>query len=181
MKKKRLLLFGLLTLLMAPLGWCIALFPDWKDFLALKEFNLPAILLGISFGGSCAMIIHLYSEIDENAPLIQDQLALVKSLKINLFDCIFLAFCAGFGEEMLFRAGIQPYLGPWITSILFVAIHGYLHPRKWNVTKYGLMVLVFILLISFGKEEFGLWFCISAHFGYDFILFYLWKDQNSDT
>lgn len=181
MAKSRLLLLGSLTLLMAPIGWGIVFFPPLEDFLALNDLKLAPILLGLSFGGSSAMMINLYSEIDENAPLLKDQLTLIKSLKLNLLDCIFLAFCAGFGEEMLFRAGIQYWIGPYFTSVVFVAVHGYLHPRKWHVTKYGLMVLAFILLLSLGKSEFGLWFCIAAHFAYDFILFFLWKDQNSVT
>ncbi len=179
MLRRRLLLLGSLTLLMAPVGWCIALFPPINKFLALDQLQIGPIILGISFGGSCAMIINLYSEIDGNAPVVRNQLELIKNLKLNFLDCIFLALCAGFGEEMLFRAGIQPWLGPYFTSILFVAIHGYLHPTKWHVTKYGLMVLLFILLLSLGKTVFGLWFCIAGHFAYDFILFYLWKDQNS--
>lgn len=180
MQKRRLLLLGLLTLLMAPLGWVVAAFPDWRIFLEIDHLRLEPILLGLSFGGSIGYCVYLYSEIDENAPLIHDQLQLVQSLRLSILDCIFLAFCAGFGEELLFRAGVQHWIGPWITSVLFVAIHGYIHPKKWHVTKYGLMVLGFILLISLGKAQFGLWFCIAGHFAYDFVLFDLWRTSTSD-
>jgi hypothetical protein len=38
---------------------------------------------------------------------------------------------------------------------------------------YGLIVLPFIFIISFGFIQFGLWFAISAHFAYDAVLFLL--------
>ena len=179
MDKRKLILLGILTLFMAPIGWAIAFFPDLSVFLELNKDHTIPIILGFILGVGSACFIHLYATIDENAPHISDQLELVSSLKLNIFECVFLAFCAGFGEEMLFRGGIQHWLGPIITSVLFVAIHGYLDPRKWHVMKYGTMVLIFILAISLLKDKLGIWFCVSAHFFYDFVLFYLWKDQNS--
>lgn len=179
MEKRKLLLLGLLTLVMAPLGWAIALFPDLHDFLELDRDHTVPVMIGFIIGVGAACFIHLYSTIDENAPHIHDQLELISSLKLNLPECVFLAFCAGFGEEFLFRGGIQFWIGPVFTSILFVAIHGYLDPRKWHVMKYGTMVLLFIFCISILKDSLGIWFCVSAHFFYDLVLFYLWKDQNS--
>ena len=179
MDKRKLLLLGLLTLLMAPLGWAIAFFPDLSNFLELKKDHTIPIIIGFILGVGSGCFIHLYATIDENAPHIHDQLEVISSLKLNILECIFLAFCAGFGEEMLFRGGMQYWLGPIITSVVFVAIHGYLDPRKWHVMKYGIMVLLFILAISLLKGKLGIWFCVSAHFFYDFVLFYLWKDQNS--
>ena len=181
MSKKRLYLVGILTLLMAPLGWAIAFFPPILDFIELQRIQAVPLMLGFIIGTGMACFIQLYSTIDENAPHIHDQLELISSLKLNVVDCLFLAFCAGFGEEFLFRGGIQPWIGPIATSVLFVAIHGYLNPRKWHVFKYGMMVLCFIITISILKPYLGIWFCISAHFFYDFTLFYLWKDQYSET
>ena len=84
---------------------------------------------------------------------------------------LFLSFCAAVGEELLFRAGLQSFLGPFLCSIVFVALHGYLNPFNLRFSVYGLIVLPFILLISYGMEPFGLLFCIAAHFSYDAILF----------
>jgi membrane protease YdiL (CAAX protease family) len=96
---------------------------------------------------------------------------IVRSMNLNVGDAIFLSFCAGFGEELLFRSGVQYYLGIVLTSVIFVAIHGYLNPKNWRYSMYGLIVLPFILLLSMGFETFGLWFAISAHFAYDAVLF----------
>jgi hypothetical protein len=96
---------------------------------------------------------------------------ILTNLPLTYSDGIFLSACAGIGEELLFRAGIQPLLGPWITSVVFVALHGYLNPWNWKFSMYGLIVLPFIVIISFGFVHFGLWFSIAAHFAYDAVLF----------
>ena len=103
---------------------------------------------------------------------------IVKNMRLNFWDCVFLSICAGVGEELLFRSGVQFYIGPLITSIIFVAIHGYLNPFNWRMSLYGLIVLPFILLISYGLEEFGLWFCIGAHFMYDLVLFLIMTEKD---
>ena len=97
---------------------------------------------------------------------------IIRSMNLTYLDALFISFCAGFGEEILFRVGIQQYLGVVITSVFFVAIHGYLNPFNWRFSMYGLIVLPFILLLSYGYGYFGLWFAISAHFSYDAVLLF---------
>lgn len=92
------------------------------------------------------------------------------NLNLSLSEVIFIAVCAGFGEELLFRGVIQPLLGLIITSILFVAIHGYLNPRDWRVSVYGLFMSVVILLFGFTTDFFGIWSAIIAHTLVDIIL-----------
>jgi membrane protease YdiL (CAAX protease family) len=144
---------------------------DWQTFLHLDEIALIPIAYGLEFGIVYAFlaILILKAPIFEKIPLQIDKL--VKDLRLTYFDAIFLSFCAGLGEELLFRAGIQPFLGIWPTSILFVAIHGYLSIKKPKMSLYGLVVLPFIVLISYGFESFGLWFSVAAHFSYDLVLF----------
>lgn len=36
---------------------------------------------------------------------------------------VWIAIAAGIGEEMLFRAGMQPLLGLWATALLFTVLH----------------------------------------------------------
>jgi len=42
---------------------------------------------------------------------------------------------------------------------------------NWRFSLYGLIILPFIVLLSYGFEFFGLWFAIAAHFAYDAVLF----------
>ena len=77
---------------------------------------------------------------------------------------------AGFGEEILFRACIQQYWGIWITAIFFVAIHGYLNPKDWRLSIYGLFMTFIIVIIGYMYQFFGLWSAIFAHFAIDLYL-----------
>lgn len=146
-----------------------------------KNLTFYKTILGVQFGVAYAFsaLICMNSKFFKDLPTkVED---LVRNMNLNVFDCIFLSICAGVGEEFLFRAGIQFYLGPIITSVIFVAIHGYLNPFNWKMSLYGIIVLPFILIISFALEEFGIWFCIGAHFSYDLILFLSISEKESNS
>lgn len=144
---------------------------DLSSFLQLENIKTIPILYGIEFGIVYAFfcLLVLQAPVFKKIPLPIDKL--VKDLKLNYFDAVFLSLCAGIGEELLFRSGMQPFFGIWITSLFFVAIHGYFSLKTIKKSLYGLLVLPFILIISLGFEHFGLWFSISAHFVYDLVLF----------
>ncbi len=129
--------------------------------------NLIGILIGIIYAFIALKLL--------KAPVfdaLPDRIeTTIRAMKLTTFDMIFLSLCAGIGEELLFRVGVQYYLGPWLTALIFVAIHGYFNPFNWRKSLYGVIVFPFILLISFAYETFGLWFCIAAHFSYDLVLF----------
>lgn len=173
--RNRMLLLGFVTLVLFPIP--TFLFLGWKENISVMSLmqwenaNLLTVGLGLEFGfayGILALVL-LKAPVFEKLPnRIED---LVRSMKLNVGDALFLSFCAGFGEELLFRSGIQFYLGVPLTSIIFVAIHGYLNPWNWRYSLYGLIVLPFIILLSYGFVTFGLWFAIAAHFAYDAVLF----------
>lgn len=175
MSKLKIHLLGWVTLLLFPLPayFCVHYFKDvdLQTFLQLENIKLIPIAYGIEFGIIFAFlaILILKSPIFKTIPLPID--GLVKDLKLNYFDAVFLSLCAGIGEELLFRSGMQTFFGVWLTSFIFVAIHGYFSLKKIKMSLYGLVVFPFILLISYGYEHFGLWFSIAAHFSYDLVLF----------
>lgn len=166
---------GWITLLAFPLpAFCVLYFFsgfNLANFLQLNRISTVPIAYGLELGivYACLTLILLEAPVFKTIPLKMD--ALVKDLSINYVDAIFLSLCAGIGEELLFRVGMQYYLGIWLTSFIFVAIHGYFSIKNPKKSLYGLIVLPFILLISYGFNEFGLWFAIAAHFSYDCILF----------
>lgn len=139
--------------------------------LELESFNFSTILLGLVFGIIYALvsIIILQASIFKTVPLKIEET--IKGMNLSILGGIFISFCAGFGEELLFRAGVQHYLGIWTTSFIFVSIHGYFSIRTPKNSLYGLVVFPFILILSYLYEEFGLWFAITAHFAYDAVLF----------
>ncbi len=135
------------------------------------EIWQPQTILGLNLGIVYGFMALLFMQAPVFDKLPNKMERVIGEMNLNTWDVIFLSFCAGFGEELLFRTGIQPYLGVLITSVIFVAIHGYLNPWNWRKSLYGFIVLPFILMIGAGFYEFGQWFSISAHFSYDLVLF----------
>ena len=175
MSKRGIYILGIITLLVFPIPAFLYLYffegYSIQDFIRWDEIFRPQTILGINLGIVYAFIALIFM----GAPIF-DKLPnrvenIVRNMRLTAWDAIFLSICAGVGEELLFRAGMQTILGPWITSVIFVAVHGYLNPRKWRMSLYGLIVLPFIFLISFGYDHFGQWFSIGGHFSYDLILF----------
>ena len=103
---------------------------------------------------------------------------LIHQFKLSLWEILFLSFCAGVGEEFLFRGVIQPYWGVWITAIFFVAIHGYLDPRDKKMMTYGLTMTVIIGLLGYMKTYLGLVAPMMAHFAIDVVLLYKLTHDN---
>ncbi|HIP31568.1 MAG TPA: CPBP family intramembrane metalloprotease [Crocinitomicaceae bacterium] len=187
MKKRAVYLMGIITLVVFPIPTFIALY-FLEGTMPLEIFQVEnatayPIIVGLALGVFYAVLalFFMQTKVFEKLPSRIEQV--VKDMNLSILDCIFLSICAGVGEELLFRSGVQYYLGPIITSIIFVAIHGYLNPWNWRMSLYGLIVLPFILLISYGFQSFGLWFSIAAHFSYDLVLFIIisesWKRNKS--
>lgn len=97
---------------------------------------------------------------------------IIQNFGISTTGIWFVSFCAGFGEELLFRGAIQPLAGIWITAIVFVAIHGYLDPRDWKISAYGLFMTLAIAALGYLTEYFGIWTAATAHMMIDVVLFY---------
>lgn len=165
----------MLTLMMAPLGWGLSGFPELSGFLQFNNITSVWSLIGIEFGFVIGFIMIVITNIGSESASISAQVSVIQSLHLSVIELLFLSFCAGFGEEILFRLFLQEWLHPLLASLFFVAIHGYINPKDWSTTKYGLLVLLFIISISYALKPLGIWFCISAHIAYDFVLFYYWS------
>lgn len=165
----------MITLLVFPIPTIIGL-PyfegiEWKSIFEFENLTVFKLGIGIEFGVFYGFLALLFMQAPVFDKLPNNIEHVIRRMKLKPWDYFFLSLCAGVGEELLFRSGVQFYLGPIITSVVFVAIHGYLNPMNWRMSLYGLLVLPFILGISYGFIEFGLWFAIGAHFAYDFVIF----------
>ncbi len=96
---------------------------------------------------------------------------LISRWKLSYGHMIFLSLCAGIGEEIFFRGGIQPLLGIWWTSILFVLLHGYLNPKNWRISIYGMVMVVIIAGLGYLFEAIGIFSAMAAHAVLDMALF----------
>ena len=128
------------------------------------------LLIGLIYGLVAALLgwrlinIQLMHDVKSFYALI------IQQLKLNWLDIIFISFCAAVGEELLFRGAIQYWLGIYITSIIFVGIHGYLNPKDWKISIYGGYLTLVMIGISYGFEELGMISAMTAHFAIDVYL-----------
>lgn len=175
LSKRGIYILGIITLLVFPIPAFLYLYfvegYSFQEFIRWEEIFRPQTILGINLGIVYALIALIFMGAPVFKKLPNRVENIVRNMRLTIWDAIFLSICAGVGEELLFRAGMQTILGPWVTSVIFVAVHGYLNPRNCRISLYGLIVLPFIFLISFGYDHFGQWFSIGAHFSYDLILF----------
>lgn len=166
---------GLVTLIILPLVGVtivgVAEDKPWNfPFLWMHPWWLQTILgLIVGVAGALGVLKLLSTKFMQ--PVIQRYNPLFNSLKINTVDAIFLSICAGFGEEFLFRVVLQHYWGIPLTSIFFVAIHGYLNPRIKSLAVYGILLSAYICLIGYTYEASGFLCAAIAHTIFDYILF----------
>lgn len=95
---------------------------------------------------------------------------MLSQLRLNMSEVVFISFCAGVGEELLFRGTIQPLMGIIPTSVLFVAIHGYLSFRDWRISVYGVYMTFVIILLGWYTQEYGILAAMIAHTIIDIVL-----------
>jgi membrane protease YdiL (CAAX protease family) len=98
------------------------------------------------------------------------------TLRLGIFnfsfqEILFLSFCAGVGEEIVFRGMIQPWLGILTTSFIFIALHGYLSYSSWPKVIFGLILFAVGTLLGILGAYVGLLAAIVAHILYDIVAF----------
>lgn len=102
----------------------------------------------------------------------------ISKTRFSWFDRIQLSLFAGTGEELLFRGAVQPLIGIWITSLVFVAIHGYFKFQKPGHWIFGGLMFGLSMLLGVLFEYAGLVAAMSAHALYDVLM--LWWVQKRD-
>lgn len=101
---------------------------------------------------------------------------MIKAMNPTLIEVAFYSFCAGVGEELLFRGGIQPlfsdiHTGVWITSVIFIVLHGYLNPLDIQMTIYGILMVFISAGIGYLFIMSGLYASMTSHFVFDLLMF----------
>ncbi len=139
------------------------------------------LLIGIGSGGAAAGIIGLIisrppvSDVLHNFYIVD----MISNLRLTSFDRIQLSAFAGVGEEILFRGAIQPLLGIWITSFIFIGIHGYFKFKSVGHFLFGAMMFGLSMMLGYLFEFAGLIAAMSAHAVYDVIMLQLVQKKNS--
>ncbi len=173
---------GVATLIGFPLlAWPVLYFSDssFDEVFHTRFYDLFTIPTFLSAGILFGLIVIWLTEL----PYFENALSKYKSLlvnfKINRFYAFFLSICAGFGEEVFFRGAIQPLAGIWLTSIFFVAIHGYFSLKSWKVNIFAVGLTLFIALLGWAAQEYSIWHAIAGHFSYDLVLLMYYRRTQS--
>ncbi len=174
MKKLHLYIFCIITIIIFPLlGYYI--YYNWVDYDFTKVFinHKPLwmqLIVGVINGLIAAYIARQIILLDFMKPVYDKYSDIFTGLNLKWYDVIIISVCAGVGEEILFRGAIQPLFGIVLTSIFFVAIHGYLNPMNWRISIYGLYMTMVIILLGYLSQEYGIYTAIAAHTVIDIIL-----------
>ncbi len=97
-----------------------------KPYVSALLHGLPLFeqaVLGVAAGGFYWLVIVLGSRFATHGKTSQHIAASFSRLDLRGWNPLWMAIAAGVGEELLFRGALQPLLGIWVTSILFVLAH----------------------------------------------------------
>jgi len=181
--KRFLMGMALVTLVGFPLlgMGIVKLFSDHPIQIMMRQrIGIPEqFLFGIGIGTVMGFISHYVSELPFIRPSTAKYGQRLQGLELNTIDKVLISICAGFGEELLFRGAIQVFYGIWPTAIIFVAIHGYLNPKDWRISSYGVLMCVFIGIMGYMMEYWGIWSAIAAHVMVDLVL--LWRMEEKEV
>jgi len=98
---------------------------------------------------------------------------------LSILEILFISLCVGVGEEIFFRAGMQPLWGVFVTSIFFVGIHFYYDFSNTPKLYYGFYLTIVIIGAAYLFEYMGIWAASAFHFMFDAILiWYLTRKVN---
>lgn len=136
-------------------------------------FSLTGQLLsGLAFGLVAAGFVAYVMFRTPVAGILRDYtlVDLLAGMKFSRFDRAQVSFFAGVGEELLFRGALQPVIGLWLTSLLFVALHGYFKFTSLLHVLFGVMMFGLSVGLGLLFEWAGLIAAMTAHAVYDYIM-----------
>ena len=130
------------------------------------------LLVGLGAGLAAAGIIIFFSTRRPVEPVLNDFtiFRMIKNTEFTLFDRIQISFFAGVGEELLFRGAMQPLIGIWFTSLIFIAIHGYISFKSLGHIVFTLMLFGLSMMLGYLFEFAGLFAAMTAHAVYDYVM-----------
>ena len=165
---------------MSAIGILLITYLQKRDVQAVLLGGKPyyqQVITGLVFGGLSAVLAVLLLKGKKFKTVRSFFENLMRELNPSFFNILFYSFCAGVGEEVLFRAGIQPlpYIGIWPASMLFVLLHGYINPANIRLSIYGVFLVIICSGFGYLFKFFGLTSSIIAHFIYDVAMFSMLK------
>jgi len=136
---------------------------DLRERIFIGDPLWKQVCIGLVVGLVAGFLAGKISEMKFMEKVSQKYTQVFETMNLSTSQVIFISLSAGFGEEILFRGALQFFFGIYFTAILFVAVHGYLNPKDWRISIYG--VFMTLVIIGFGHltDYFGIWTAIVAH------------------
>jgi uncharacterized protein len=100
------------------------------------------------------------------APLRNQLVELACRFDFSGLNPLWIAMCAGLGEEVLFRGAIQPIIGLWWSSFVFLLLHSKTYQFRsfnWKKAVFAVLVFVISLLMGYIFVNVGLLAAVVAH------------------
>ncbi len=100
---------------------------------------------------------------------------LLSRLDLSALNPLWFGLAAGISEELLFRGALQPIMGVWWASLIFMLAHfrtGQFHLMNWKKFLYAIFVFIAGLFLGYVFSEIGLIAAIVTHATVDVIWFF---------
>ena len=166
---------GLLTLLVPLVIVSILYYFNATEFMVPMIIGKMNVWLQLGFGVVGGLVLSVITWLMGKWKYLDD-VNFDYTLRLGIFnfsmqEILFLSFCAGVGEEIVFRGMIQPWCGIIATSFMFIGLHGYMSYSSWPKVVFGLILLSVGTLLGVLGEYVGLLSAIVAHILYDIVAF----------
>lgn len=105
---------------------------------------------GLAIGAAAALVSHLLFKLNEQRAWLRRTIdGYGRMIDLSGWNVLWFSLAAGVGEELLFRAALQPVLGLWLSSLVFMLIHapGYQFRMRDRATLVQVLVLLSISVL----------------------------------
>jgi uncharacterized protein len=104
------------------------------------------ILIGLGLGAVACASSWVGYKLTAHRPVTQHTIQSYSRLNLTGWNPLWIALAAGIGEELLFRGALQPVMGIWLSSLLFVLAH--MRAYRFSLSKQTLVQAIGLLVVS---------------------------------
>jgi membrane protease YdiL (CAAX protease family) len=156
----------------------IIMFFNPQPVLPRLSSGLPVfqqISLGLAIGGAYYLVTVLGLKHAGKLESFKSTADSYNRLNLNGWNPLWIALAAGIGEELLFRGALQPVIGVWLTSVLFVLAHTRAYrfdgiSRRVLIQAAG--VFAVSMFLGFVAQYIGLFAAMTIHTAIDVVGLY---------
>ncbi|MGJ9417074.1 type II CAAX prenyl endopeptidase Rce1 family protein [Massilia sp. CMS3.1] len=134
------------------------------------------LLYGLGLSALAAVFSYVSYRLTATSEATRNTVTAYGRLDLSGFNPVWISLAAAIGEELLFRAALQPLLGVWITSVIFLVTHTPVYQfRKLNKATLVQAAGVFGVSVALGfiYQYVGLLAAMMVHTALDVVGLYV--------